>query len=99
MCRTKIFIDTLRIVSEHTEIPSDDILGKSRRAEVVDARCILVHFLMDEGLNASEISSLIHISDHSVRRLNRIYEWRKLQRGNLIARNSDAIRTQLGQEQ
>lgn len=80
MCRTKIFIETLRAVAEETEISSDGILGKCRRAEVVDARCILVHFLIDSGLNASEISSLIHVSDHSVRRLNRIYTFRKIKR-------------------
>lgn len=95
MCRTKIFLTTLAAVAKETEIESTDIIGGCRRAEVVDARCILVHFLTDKGLNASEIADLIHVSSHSVRRLNKLYDERIKLRGNLIKQNSDAIRTQL----
>lgn len=95
MCRTKIFLATLATVARETEIQSSEIIGGSRRAEVVDARCILVHFLADKGLNASEIADLIHVSPHSVRRLNKLYDERIKLRGNLIKQNSDAIRTQL----
>lgn len=89
-------MDTIRAVSKHTEIPPDDILGKSRRAEVVDARCILASFLLNSGLNTSEAASLMHCSDRNVRRLSRLFECRKKQHGNLIGRNAEAIRKELG---
>lgn len=96
MCRTEIFFDTLLAVAHETEISADDILSNSRKSEIVDAKCILVRFLIKSGLNASEVSRSIHVTDRSVRRLNRIYYSRISQTGNLIARNSDAIRKQLG---
>lgn len=95
MCRTKIFLTTLAAVAKETEVSSSEIVGACRRAEVVDARCILVHFLLDKGLNASEISELIHVAPHSVRRLRKLFEVRIKLRGNLIQKNADAIRTQL----
>ena len=95
MCRTKIFLITLAAVTKETEICSAEITSGCRRAEVVDARCILVHFLFEKGLNASEISKLINVSPHSVRRLHKLFDLRVKLHGNLIRQNADAIRTKL----
>ena len=96
MCRTKIFLTTLAAVANETEIQPADIISRNRCAEVVDARCILAHFLFKQGLNSSEIASLINVTPRNVRRLRRIYEVRREMRGNLIKQNAEAIRTKLG---
>lgn len=95
MCRTKIFKSTLEIVARETEVQPNDIVSGSRRAEVVDARCILIYFLFDQGLNSTEIAGHLNMTPQSIRRLRRLYDERLEQKGNLIAQNSNAVRTQL----
>lgn len=96
MCRTKIFLSTLAAVANETEIKSSEIISTCRRAEVVDARCILAYFLLEQGLNSSEVALLVHVTPRRVRRLRRLYDVRREIRGNLIKANAEAIRTQLG---
>lgn len=95
MCRTEIFKSTLEIVARETEVLQEDIVNGSRRAEIVDARCILTNFLFEQGLNATEIAEHLNMTPQSIRRLRRLYADRINQKGNLIARNSHIIRTQL----
>lgn len=96
MCRTQIFHDVLQAVSNETEIPPDDIIGKCRISDVVDARCILARLLYDCGLNVHEIASRMNMTSRNVRRLFKLYDCRILQKGNLIRQNSEVIRKQLG---
>lgn len=95
MCRTQIFNQVLQAVADETEVPPDDIIGKCRMAEVVDARCILAKLLSEYGFNVREISRFMNMTARNVRRLFKLYDCRIYQHGNMIGRNSEAIRKQL----
>lgn len=46
MCKADIFNEIIQIVSRETEIAPKVILSGSKEAEVVDARYLLVYFLL-----------------------------------------------------
>lgn len=50
MTKTELLKSILNVVSEVCEISSEDILSHSKRNDIVDARCIFVHFCMEYGL-------------------------------------------------
>ena len=73
MCKSELYRQILNTVSQETEISCNELLSTSRRAEVVDARCVLVYFLSEQGLNTAEIASRINRSQQAVRRLKNLY--------------------------
>ena len=52
MCKSEIFAKIIGFVSKETEIPAHEIIGTSRKEEVVDARCILIRLLIESGMYA-----------------------------------------------
>lgn len=48
--KTQLLNNILNVVSDVCEISTSDILSHSKRNDVVDARCIFVHFCMEYGL-------------------------------------------------
>lgn len=52
MCKSEIFAKIIGFVSKETEIPEHEIIGTSRKEEVVDARCILIRLLIESGMYA-----------------------------------------------
>lgn len=66
MSKSEIFNLILRIVSDETEIPGQQILSGRKDMETVDARYLLVHFLSYVGFTPSYISSRISITERTV---------------------------------
>ena len=64
MC--KILAEVLRIVAEETEIPEYLIRSKSRLADVVDARQMVVWFCFKAGMSPSVIAKKVGISRQAV---------------------------------
>lgn len=48
MCKSEIFAEILKIVSQETEIAIDRILSSDKDSETVDARYLLVHILSEK---------------------------------------------------
>lgn len=65
MCN-KIYKEVLRLVAEETEISADLIQSKSRLAEVVDARQLVVWFGFKAGLRPQAIAEKLGISRQAV---------------------------------
>ena len=65
MCN-KIYREVLDLVVAETEISADLILSKSRVAEVVDARQLVVWFCFKRGLYPRTIANLLCISRQAV---------------------------------
>ena len=59
MCKSEIFAEILKIVSQETEIAIDRILSSDKDSETVDARYLLVHILSEKGFYPSQTS--IHL--------------------------------------
>ncbi len=69
MCKSEVFNRVLNVVSREMEIDVDEIIGKGRTIEVVDARCMLFKLLHEEGLYPSQIAEKAHRTSASVRYL------------------------------
>lgn len=64
MC--KIFNEVLHLVAEESELSPDLILSKSRIAEVVDARQLIVWFCFKRGLTHRAIAEHLGITRQAV---------------------------------
>lgn len=51
MCKSEIFNRILNTVSQETEITIDEILSRSHRKEIVDARYLFVYFFTQQGFH------------------------------------------------
>lgn len=69
MCKSDVFNRVLEAVAQETEIKAEEIIGKGRTIEVVDARCILFFLLRKEGLYPSQIAEKTHKTSAAVRYL------------------------------
>lgn len=67
MKRLEDFSKVIKVVTELTEVSEEAILGKSREAEVVDARWMVIHFLRVKGYRTNEIAKMIN---HPIRTIN-----------------------------
>lgn len=83
MCN-KIYNEVLHLVAEETEISAEMIVSKSRLAEVVDARQMVVWFCFKAGLHPRTIADKLGISRQAVcqkiatiadRRANKVFEF------------------------
>lgn len=77
MCKSEIFAEILNVVSKETEISSELILSSSKVTEAVDARSIVVFFLIEQGLYPEQIAALLHKTSASIRYLISTFESRK----------------------
>lgn len=66
MCKSEIFVETINLVSQETEIPAERILSPDKDAETVDARYLLVSLLADRGMYPSQIAVHIHKTKRAV---------------------------------
>lgn len=64
MC--KVFVEVLRIVAEETELPEYLIRSKSRLADVVDARQMVVWFTFKAGVHPRVIASHLGMSRQAI---------------------------------
>lgn len=58
--------NVLELVADELEVPKDEILSKSRKAEVVDARHMAVKLLHCHDVYPSRIASVFDVSPRSI---------------------------------
>lgn len=66
MCKKELFEKIIAIVSELTEIPKEEILSRSRRADVTDARYLVIYTLYAQGVRIYKIAELTGIPERSI---------------------------------
>ena len=66
MCKSRIFAEVLDIVSRETEVPGEQILSSRKDDETVDARYLLVYYLVKKGFSCPNIARLIHKNARTV---------------------------------
>lgn len=94
MCKSRIFAELLSLVSVETEVPEEMIMSRSRAVEVVDARCILVKLLSEEGIYPSVIAGLMGRTPAGIRHILSDFDSR-LQDNRYLENNAQAVRKQL----
>lgn len=81
MKKSELFALILSIVSDVTEISENDILSKSFKEDIVEARMLLIHFCYKEGLLPAKIAEL---SGFSHRCINKY-----ISKANMVIPNGD----------
>jgi hypothetical protein len=66
MKKTEVYRAVLDIVCEECEICESSLLSGIRTADVVDARCILVQCLQEQGMYPTEIARFTGLATRSV---------------------------------
>ncbi len=69
MCKSNIFSEVLKVVSEETEVPAECILSGKKDEDTVNARYLLVHLLGKKGFTNASIAKFIN---KNVRTVNNI---------------------------
>lgn len=90
-----MFDEILRLVSRETEVPLGNILSGRKDTESVDARYLLVHYLLDTGFTPSYIASRTCISERTVSNIQTNFEGR-LKSQKMLRIQSENIRKLLG---
>lgn len=66
MGKKEIFAKKLTSVSYITEVEENEIMSKSRKEDIVDARCLLVYLLYEEGIYPCHIAEMINCSKRNI---------------------------------
>ena len=69
MKRIEYFRKVMNVVTELTEVEEQDILGKSKKADAVDARWLVVRLMKDYGFSTQQMIPLLC---HPERTINHI---------------------------
>lgn len=59
MGKLEDFSKVIKVVTELMDVTDQEILGKSREQEVVDARWMVIHFMRKKGYSTHQISALM----------------------------------------
>lgn len=66
MEKNEYFSKVIKVVTELTDVSEEDILGKSRVREVVDARWLTIYLMFKKGYHADDIVGLIRHPERTV---------------------------------
>lgn len=58
--------EIISIITELTEISQEELLSRSRRSDVIEARCLLIYMLRSRGIKTYRIAKLLSIPERSV---------------------------------
>lgn len=67
MKKAELFRYALNLVSDVLDLSPDRIMSKCRKAELVDARYLIVHILSGYGLYADEIADMMKCTPNNIR--------------------------------
>lgn len=95
MCKSEISRHIIEVIAKETEISEDEIKGKGKATEIVDARYLSAHFLMRCGFYPNEIARILDRTVQSVRGLIREFDSRRQQSGKIFEINYQRIRNNL----
>ena len=73
MGKNEDFSKVIKVVTELTDVSEEAILGRSREAEVVDARWMVIHFMRVKGYNTKEIAELIKHPERTVNNATQLF--------------------------
>lgn len=95
MKKSEIFAEILKIVSDETDVPSQDIISRNRQADIVDARHIFVKTLYDYGFYPVEISHHTGMSHRAINYIITNFGYR-MTAGQYLRNNFERIKKLLG---
>ena len=73
MGKSEDFSKVIKVVTELTDVTEQDVLGKSRVKEVVDARWMVIYFMKVMGYHTSDIAKLINHPERTVNHATQMF--------------------------
>lgn len=95
MERLEYFSKVMKVVTELMEVSDQDILGRSRSLEVVDARWMVIFLMREKGYTTKQIAPLMN---HPIRTINHALNYfyaRAKNAGNSLGNTLAIARQQL----
>ena len=69
MCKTELLEHIIALVANFTELTGAQIMSKSRRPEIVDARYIAVAVMLKKNISVYRIAAYMNMSERSIYRV------------------------------
>lgn len=66
MGRSDYFARVMKVVTGLTEVEEVEILGKSRKLDVVDARWMVINLMREKGYSTQQIAPLVNHPERTV---------------------------------
>ena len=95
MGKSEDFSKVIKVVTELVDVTEQDVLGKSRVKEVVDARWMVIYFMKMKGYSTNEISELIRHPNRTVNHALKLLPRRLKLISSDIGNNFELARQQL----
>lgn len=95
MGKSEDFSKVIKVVTELVDVTEQDVLGKSRVKEVVDARWMVIYFMKMKGYCTKEISQLILHPERTVNHALKVLPRRLKLISSDIGNNFELARQQL----
>ena len=77
MCKTELLEHIIALVAQLTELSAEQILSKSRRTDIVDARYIAVAVMLKKNISVYRIAPYMNMSERNVYRVAERFDDRK----------------------
>lgn len=88
MGKTEDFSKVIKVVTELVDVTDQEILGKSRREDIVDARWMVIYFMRMKGYCTKDISMLINHPERTVNNATQLFldrvKYSKTDLGNIF---------------
>lgn len=84
MRKIDLFNEILECVANETELNAEKIVSRDKTYEVVDARYLLIYFLVHRGFYIKYIAEQTHLTSQGVRQILRNFESRRKQSGKMF---------------
>jgi hypothetical protein len=86
MSKTEIYENILSAVVSETEVTKEQILSHTKQSDVVEARCLLFHYLYRAGFSTSQIARMTKQSRQCVNCLLLSFQAKCDYSGNMMKR-------------
>ena len=73
MGKVEDFSKVIKVVTELTDVSDQEILGKSRKENVVDARWMVIYFMRMMGYESKEIAKLINHPERTINNATQMF--------------------------
>lgn len=77
MCKTELLEHIIALVANLTELSREQIMSKSRRPDIVDARYIAVAVMLKKNIPVYRIAAYMNMSERNVYRVTERFDDRK----------------------
>ena len=66
MGKSEDFSKVIKVVTELTDVTDQDILGRTREQDAVDARWMVIYFMKSKGYSTRQISMLLNHPERTI---------------------------------